>query len=223
MSASTVTELVTDELRHEYKATLLQIKKHLTNDQQEELCFYYTAGLTTAETTGILKLFRSLENLRKISWEDVGFLKKGLHAVSRLDLAEILTRFENKRDLTELVCTYAGMKQGFRANCGSESVEQAAKYLVKMVSGRLLVPDGTKTKNVPDDFREEIESDPYTQLTWLVVRAGEIVADSLAGEDGRQVKTEFTNWYWIEVEELCCQMRRHKISWVSCLKYIRLQ
>lgn len=68
MLANTVTELVTDELRHEYKATLLQIKKHLTNDQQEELCFYYTAGLTTAETTGILKLFRSLENLRKISW-----------------------------------------------------------------------------------------------------------------------------------------------------------
>ena len=223
MLANTVTELVTDELRHEYKATLLQIKKHLTNDQQEELCFYYTAGLTTAETTGILKLFRSLENLRKISWEDVGFLKKGLHAVSRLDLAEILTRFENKRDLTHLLCTYAGMKQGFRANCGSELVEQAAKYLVKMVSGRLLVPDGTKTKNVPDDFREEIESDPYTQLTWLVVRAGEIVADSLAGEDGRQLKTEFTNWYWIEVEDHCCQMRRHKISWVSCLKYIRLQ
>lgn len=106
MSASTVTELVTNELRHEYKATLLQIKKHLTNDQQEELCFYYTAGLTPEETTGILKLFRSLENLRKISWEDVGFLKKGLHAVSRLDLAEILTRFENMQEGSNRTCMY---------------------------------------------------------------------------------------------------------------------
>lgn len=222
MSANTITELIIEELRWEYRSTLLVIKRELTNDQQEELFFYYAVDPTTAENTGILNLFYSLENIRKISWEDVGFLKKGLHAVLRLDLAEILTKFENKRDLTELVCTYAGMKQGFRANCSSESVEQAAKYLVKMLSGRL-VRDGTKTKNVPGDFHEEIEPDPCAQLTWSVVRAGEMVADSLAGKDGRQLKTQVVNSYWVKVEELCRQMRRHKISWVSCLRYVHLQ
>ena len=103
MSANTVTELVTEELGREYKATLLQIKRNLTNDLQEELCFYYTADPAHAETTGILNLFRhcfrSLENVRKISWEDVGLV----NAVLRLDLVEILTRFAKKRDLSELV------------------------------------------------------------------------------------------------------------------------
>ena len=113
MSASTVTELVTEELGREYKATLLQIKRNLTNDLQEELCFYYTADPAHAETTGILNLFRhcfrSLENVRKISWEDVGLVKNGFHAVLRLDLVEILTRFAKKRDLSELVHSCDGL------------------------------------------------------------------------------------------------------------------
>ena len=109
MSANTVTELVTEELGREYKATLLQIKRNLTNDLQEELCFYYTADPAHAETTGILNLFRhcfrSLENVRKISWEDVGLV----NAVLRLDLVEILTRFVKKRDLSELVHSCDGL------------------------------------------------------------------------------------------------------------------
>ena len=52
MSANTVTELVTEELGREYKATLLQIKRNLTNDLQEELCFYYTADPAHAGNYG---------------------------------------------------------------------------------------------------------------------------------------------------------------------------
>ena len=102
MSSLKTSAAITDVLRQQYRATLLQIKKDLNNDQKEELRFYCT-DFIPEETMGILKLFRSLEYVQKISWEDVGFLKKGLYAVRRLDLVEILTGFENKRDLTKLI------------------------------------------------------------------------------------------------------------------------
>ena len=102
MSSLKTSAAITDVLRQQYRATLLQIKKDLNNDQKEELRFYCT-DFIPEETIGILKLFRSLEYVQKISWEDVGFLKKGLYAVRRLDLVEILTGYENKRDLTKLI------------------------------------------------------------------------------------------------------------------------
>ena len=102
MSSLKTSAAITDVLRQQYRATLLQIKKDLNNDQKEELRFYCT-DFIPEETMGILKLFRSLEYVQKISWEDVGFLKKGLYAVRRLDLVEILTGYENKRDLTKLI------------------------------------------------------------------------------------------------------------------------
>ena len=125
MSASTVTELVTEELGREYKATLLQIKRNLTNDLQEELCFYYTADPAHAETTGILNLFRhcfrSLENVRKISWEDVGLV----NAVLRLDLVEILTRFAKKRDLSELVHSCDGLSLSVKLRDQTQITQEA--------------------------------------------------------------------------------------------------
>ena len=125
MSANTVTELVTEELGREYKATLLQIKRNLTNDLQEELCFYYTADPAHAETTGILNLFRhcfrSLENVRKISWEDVGLV----NAVLRLDLVEILTRFAKKRDLSELVHSCDGLSLSVKLRDQTQITQQA--------------------------------------------------------------------------------------------------
>lgn len=103
MSSLETSAAITDILRQQYRATLLEIKRHLTNDQKEDLRFYCTDNIPEAETMEILEVFRSLENVQKISWEDVGFLKKGLYAVRRLDLVEILTGFENKRDLTKLI------------------------------------------------------------------------------------------------------------------------
>ena len=127
MSANTVTELVTEELGREYKATLLQIKRNLTNDLQEELCFYYTADPAHAETTGILNLFRhcfrSLENVRKISWEDVGLV----NAVLRLDLVEILTRFAKKRDLSELVHSCDGLSLSVKLRDQTQITQESSQ------------------------------------------------------------------------------------------------
>lgn len=102
MSSLKTSAAITDVLRQQYRTTLLHIKKDLNDDQEEELRFYCT-DFIPEETMGILKLFRSLEYVQKISWEDVGFLKSALYAVRRLDLVETLIGFENKRDLTKLI------------------------------------------------------------------------------------------------------------------------
>ena len=102
MSSLKTSAAIIDILRLEYKETLLQINRGLTKDQFKELRFYFDV-LIPEETMEILELFRALENVQKISWENVGFLKKGLDAVWRLDLVEILTGFEKKRDLTKLI------------------------------------------------------------------------------------------------------------------------
>ena len=102
MSSSKNSAAIIDILRLEYKGTLLQIKRGLTKDHFKELRFYFDI-LIPEETMEILELFSALENVQKISWEDVGFLKKGLDAVWRRDLVEILAEFEKKRDLTKLI------------------------------------------------------------------------------------------------------------------------
>ena len=102
MSSLKTSAAIIDILSLEYKETLLQIKRGLTKDHFKELRFYFDV-LIPEETMEILELFRALENVQKLSWENVGFLKKGLDAVWRLDLVEILTGFENKRDLTKLI------------------------------------------------------------------------------------------------------------------------
>ena len=103
----------TNELRrheYEYRGVLLEINSNLTEIQKKELHFYYTHYAEAGET---LELFRSLEDDKKISWEDVRFLKDGLRAVQRKDLVDIVTEFENKRNLTSLVHMYARKRRGF--------------------------------------------------------------------------------------------------------------
>ena len=126
MSSLKTSAAIIDILRLEYKETLLQIKKGLTKDHFKELRFYFD-DLIPEETMEILELFRALENVQKLSWENVGFLKKGLGAVWRLDLVEILTGFENKRDLTRLIAKIVDdslASEGGRHSLKSEDMER---------------------------------------------------------------------------------------------------
>ena len=71
MSSLKTSAAIIDILRLEYKETLLQIKKGLTKDHFKELRFYFD-DLIPEETMEILELFRALENVQKLSWENVG-------------------------------------------------------------------------------------------------------------------------------------------------------
>ena len=126
MSSLKTSAAIIDILRLEYKETLLQINRGLTKDHFKELRFYFD-DLIPEETMEILELFRALENVQKLSWENVGFLKKGLDAVWRQDLVEILTGFENKRDLTRLIAKIvddSSASEGGRHSLKSEDMER---------------------------------------------------------------------------------------------------
>ena len=114
MSTSQSPTVSTNELgrqEYEYREVLLVIDSNLTEVQKKKLRFYFPTEC--AEGNETLELFRSLEDDKMISWEDVCLLKDGLRAVGRLDLVDNLTEFENKRDLFTLVYMYARKRQGF--------------------------------------------------------------------------------------------------------------
>ena len=218
----------TNELRrheYEYREVLLTINSNLTEIQKKELHFYYTHYAAAGET---LELFRSLEDDKKISWEDVCFLKDGLRAVQRKDLVDIVTEFENKRNLTSLVDMYARKRRGFEeSSCCHNSIEQAAAYLERTTTHgisldgtfyRSLLESRKSIEKVISEFDEAIKHavlDPWGQLTLLVVVAGEIVTEAFRMSEERRLTSEvISKMCRSAADELYCRMQKLG-TWVS--------
>ena len=229
MSTSQSSTVSTNELgRHEYeyREVLLVIDSNLTEVQKKKLRFYFPTEC--AEGNETLELFRSLEDDKMISWEDVCLLKDGLRAVGRLDLVDNLTEFENKRDLFTLVYMYARKRQGFEeSSCYLSSVEQAAAYLTRTTTNGIS-PDGTlksllesrkSIKKVIGEFDAVIEHerlDPLNQLTLTVVIAGETVAEAFRMSEERRLTSEdIIKMCRSVADELYCRMREQGMTWVS--------
>ena len=218
---------ILSELQKAYNAALLCLVHNLENDQQEELQFYYKK-LIPRGTEGTLNILRSLEDVGEISWTDVSSLKKGLPAIQREDLIEILTAFETERDLTLFLVDYAKKRQESESRCNqsASSIELLAKHLVKVTKGifpgskvRSLMKSRKNFQEVLFDFEEQIERkqfvNPWSKLTFLVVIAGELVAEVFmmsAIDEQRQTDPK-------EVLRICfkfCHTRLRKLgSWVS--------
>ena len=219
----------TNELRrheYEYREVLLAINSSLTEIQKKELHFYYAPYAEAGET---LELFRSLEDDKKISWEDVCFLKDGLRAVQRKDLVDIVTEFENKRNLTSLVHMYARKRRGFEeSSCYHNSIEQAAAYLERTTTHgvspdgrfyRSLLESRKSIEKVISEFDEAIKHavlDPWGQLTLLVVVAGEIVAEAFRrmSEERRLTSEVISKMCRSAADELYRRMQKLG-TWVS--------
>ena len=181
---------ILSELQKAYKAALLRIVDDLENYQQQKLQFYYE-GLIPRGIDGALNILRSLEDVGEISWTDVSSLKEGLRVIQRLDLIKILTAFETERDLTLLLVDYAKKRQGseLRYDQSASSIELLAKHLVKVLTKgifpgskvRSLMKSRKIVQEVLFDFEEQIEkrqfANPWSKLTFLVVIAGEVVAE----------------------------------------------
>ena len=233
--SSQIPNSIVGELQKAYKAALLRIVDNLNIEQQQKLQFYYE-GLIPREIDGALNILRSLEDVEEISWTDVDSLKKGLRAIQRLDLIEILTTFETRRDLNLFLVDYARKRQGSESWCyqSASSIELLAKHLVKVTTG--IFTDGLNgskvrslmksRKNVQEmllDFEEQIEKkqfvNPWSKLTFLVVIAGEVVAAVFmmsAIDEERPTDPK-------EVLRICskfCRTRLMKLgNWVSLQQY----
>lgn len=230
MSIPTFDKLIS-ELRQAYTAVLLQIVHDLEKDQQEELRFYYSR-LIRRETSGTLNILRSLENAGVISWMDMCSLKDSLRVVGRLDLVDTLSAFEIKRDLAILLALYAGKRQGSEMCFRLSSVEELAEYLVKITTDLFrdtrfdkqsltsLMASGKSVIKVLKNFEEEIDrrlSDPWSQLTLLVVIAGEVIAEALTNiehchEDRGRPETSKS---CLNAADKLCSRMKELGSWVS--------
>lgn len=220
MSLTTNEGTSDSKLRQAYAAILLQIARKLEQDQQQELRFYYSrSGLTPVEDTGILNLLTSLEYAGMITWEDVGRLTEGLRQIQRLDLAQLLTEFEMKRDLTVLLDCYTRKRLGLDLCFRSSSVQSTAAYLLTetipdgfdITNIRSLLGSSKSIKKVLNEFEEEIDrselSCPWSKLTMLIAIAGEIIVAASANDKRHQMCST-------AAEE--CSLRMIELgSWVS--------
>ena len=212
-------------------AALIRIVHSLDKDQQRELQFYYKRDIPSG-TDGALNILDSLDDVGVISWTDVDSLKKGLRAIQRLDLIEILTAFETQRNLKLFLLDCARKRQGSESRCyqSASSIKPLAKHLVKETTGiftdglngskvRSLIKSRKNVQEVLFDFEQQIEKkqfvNPWSKLTFLVVIAGEIVAAVFmmsAIDEERQTDPK-------EVLRICfefCHTRLIKLgSWVS--------
>ena len=216
-------------------AALIRIVHSLDKDQQRELQFYYKRDIPSG-TDGALNILDSLDDVGVISWTDVDSLKKGLRAIQRLDLIEILTTFETRRDLNLFLVDYARKRQGSELRCyqSASSIKPLAKHLVKETTGiftdglngskvRSLIKSRKNVQEVLFDFEEQIEKkqidNPWRKLTFLAVIAGEVVAEVFmmsAIDEERQTDPK-------EVLRICskfCRTRLMKLgNWVSLQQY----
>ncbi len=221
---TSTTRTVTDKLRQDYNGVLLQIYFKLDSEQQRELRFY-CHGLIPIRATDTFDIFRSLEYKRKISWEDVNFVKEAMRNIGRNDIAKGLTEFEIKRDLTLLLDFHARKILQSELHCCSVAVERVARYLgrlteivrdkVDITEVSFTVESREDMRKVLGDFKEEIDCTELTfswrGFTMLVIIAGEIIAAASLNEERQEPLVELC---FTAADELCSRMTELG-SWVS--------
>ena len=150
-----------------------------------------------------------------------------------LDLAEKLTEFEVKRNLTVLLDFYARKRQGIsESSCSSplDSVEKVAGYLLMIT--KEVFQDGfdvsERVRSLLEESREDIKnlmlvlkekcdqklSDPWSKLTLCIVISGEIFAVALANHEEPHQKQEVMKLLFTAAEDLCSRILKLG-NWVS--------
>ena len=220
-STHTVTER---KLRQDYNGVLLQVSFKLDTEHQRELR-YYCNGFIPIRVTDTIDILQTLEHERKISWEDVKFLKEAMRKMRRIDIVEELTEFEIKRDLTLLLDFYARKVLQLDLHCSSVSVKRVAGHLARLMeivrdkvdiaAISLPVESSKDVRKVLADFEEEIDCGELTfswnEFTMLVIIAGEIIAAASSNEDREEPVIQLC---FTAADELCSRMTELG-SWVS--------
>ncbi|XP_068694544.1 uncharacterized protein [Montipora foliosa] len=198
---------LTDELQSDYKVAVVNTFKNLKEDEQGFLAFCYHEGISG----NLGNFLSSLERTGKISWKDVGSLKKYLLAIGMKRLACILEEYETKRDLALLLNTYARKRQrliqiqSWLPKC----IEDVADYLVKIADGVLdktTVESLRKSRKNLRDLMKELEtgindklSNSWSKLVLLIVFVGEIIAEPETGSEGYRPKPEDLKFFAAEI------------------------
>lgn len=98
---------MTGVLRQVYRTVLIQIANDLTEEEFKQLLFFCKDDIarkyliiSSQASNSSVQIFEHLEDVQKLSWENLSYLKVFMHAIRREDLLTKLTAFEIARELT---------------------------------------------------------------------------------------------------------------------------
>ena len=224
-SASPFLNTLTDEFRQEFKVVLININNDLKEREREDLLFYYDDRHDNIPTNPL----SSFQRTGKISWTDVGSLKKALRAIQREKLASDLEEYEMKRDLAFVLDTYAKKRQGLnqKESCLSAQsmIEDVAEYLAIIADG-VLDKDTVESlrksrKNIQQlmrDLEAEITEDKLSnagsKMALLIVIVGEVTAETERTKEECGPKPEVLKSFSAEI---CSRMKGQNITMVRII------
>ena len=183
---------MTDRLRQTYRNALYQIARNLDEEQQKGLQFLCVEHVPR-RVKELLDLFFALEE-NKMSWINVSFLMECLNEIGRKDLAELLAKFEVKRNMSILLSFYVKKRNGqhsFDDDDDRSSATELAEYLVQLMEvfeGTVEIrdimnsSDGDNKKDLWLKFVNECTAwnsrKTWSKFSMLVALAGETICAS---------------------------------------------
>lgn len=182
---------MTDRLRQTYRNALYQIARNLDEEQQKGLQFLCVEHVPR-RVKELLDLFFALEE-NKMSWINVSFLMECLNEIGRKDLAELLAKFEVKRNMSILLSFYVKKRNGQHSldDDDQSSATELAEYLVQLMEvfeGTVEIrdimnsSDGDNKKDLWLKFVNECTAwnsrKTWSKFSMLVALAGETICAS---------------------------------------------
>ena len=213
---------MTDRLRQTYRNALYQISRNLDEEQQKGLQFLCVEQVPR-RVKEPLDLFYALEENKKMSWIDVSFLMECLDEIGKKDLAELLAKFEVKRNMFILLSFYVKKRNGQYSfdddDDDRSSATELAEYLVQLmegfegtveIRGIMKSSDGDNKKDLWLKFVNECPAwssrKTWSKFSMLVALAGETICASISIHPGGNSEEAIMDICITLADELCCSM-----------------
>ena len=219
---------MTDRLRQTYRNALYQIARNLDEEQQKGLQFLCVEHVPR-RVKELLDLFFALEE-NKMSWINVSFLMECLNEIGRKDLAELLAKFEVKRNMSILLSFYVKKRNGqhsFDDDDDRSSATELAEYLVQLMEvfeGTVEIrdimnsSDGDNKKDLWLKFVNECTAwnsrKTWSKFSMLVALAGETICASTSIHPRGNSEEAIMDICIALADELYCPMLQLG-SWVN--------
>lgn len=219
---------MTDRLRQTYRNALYQIARNLDEEQQKGLQFLCVEHVPR-RVKELLDLFFALEE-NKMSWINVSFLMECLNEIGRKDLAELLAKFEVKRNMSILLSFYVKKRNGqhsFDDDDDRSSATELAEYLVQLMEvfeGTVEIrdimnsSDGDNKKDLWLKFVNECTAwnsrKTWSKFSMLVALAGETICASTSIHPGGNSEEAIMDICIALADELYCPTLQLG-SWVN--------
>ena len=219
---------MTDRLRQTYRNTLYQIARNLDEEQQKGLQFLCVEHVPR-RVKELLDLFYALEENKKMSWINVCFLMECLDEIGRKDLAELLAKFEVKRNMFILLSFYVNKRNGQHSfdDDYRSSATELAEYLVQLIEGFegtveirdiMNSSDGDNKKDLWLKFVNECiawnSRKTWNKFSMLVALAGETICASTSIHPRGNSEEAIMDICIALADELYCPMLQLG-SWVN--------